>query len=788
VIRFLAVIFLCVGAVVASGGAYLLSLGGSPYYVLFGVAVLATAILLWQRKAASGLVYGLTLLATVAWAIWESGYDAWALVPRLVAPAIAGIVFLLPFVHRELTYTAPAWSTARKLVVLVIAVALGAALRTFVPPHITVDPIYQAGTTTAQAPSPVPAPENAGEWHNYGNDPGGSRFSSLTQLTPENVGKLQVAWRAHIGPTLHGLEGTPVMVDRTLYVCNGVNDIIALDAETGKEKWRFNAHADTHVPNPTCRGVAYYKTPNATGPCAERVITATIDARLIAVDVRDGKPCADFGTNGEVSLLTGMGDVVRGYYYVTSEPTVVHGKVVIGGNVSDNQYWGEPSGVIRAFDAVTGQLAWAWDMGHPDRTGLPPEGESYTRATPNSWGHMSADEKLGMVYVPTGNATPDYFGAQRRPFDDQYASSVVALDADTGRPHWSFQTAHHDLWDYDVAHQPSLVDFPDAQGKIVNALVLPTKRGELFILDRATGAPIYPIEERPAPQNGHNPDDRLSATQPFPTGIPSFRGADLTEDHMWGLTPVDQLWCRIKFRQARYEGPLTPPGLTPAIEYPGYAGGMEWGSATIDVSRRIAIVNTLYMPIYTRMLKRAEADARGLKRMTPQDMQIGNEGEHGPQEETPYGILTGPFLSGLHVPCNQPPYGRLSAMDLTTGKLIWTERFGTARNSGPFQIPLGLPFTIGAPNIGGGFATQTGLFFIGATSDKYIHAYDTATGKLLWQDDLPSGGNANPITYISPESGRQFVVIAAGGSGAVVPTSQLSDEIVAYALPKDAVK
>jgi quinoprotein glucose dehydrogenase len=384
VVRFLAVIFLCVGAVIASGGAYLVKLGGSPYYVLFGAAILATAILLWQHKAASARVYGLALLATVAWALWESGCNAWALVPRLVAPMVAGIVFLLPFVRRELISTTVAWSSARKILALVIAVAVGAALHAFVPPRTTVDPIYQAGTTTAQAPSPVAATEGAGDWHNYGNDPGGSRFSTLTQITPENVGKLQVAWRAHIGPTLHGLEGTPLKVDRTLYICNGLNDIIALDAETGAEKWRFNAHADTHVPNPTCRGVAYYKTPGATGACAERVITATIDARLIAVDVQDGKRCADFGTNGEVSLLTGMGDVVRGYYYVTSEPTVIHGKVVIGGNVSDNQYWGEPSGVIRAFDAVTGQLAWAWDMGHPDRTGLPPEGETYTRATPNS--------------------------------------------------------------------------------------------------------------------------------------------------------------------------------------------------------------------------------------------------------------------------------------------------------------------------------------------------------------------------------------------------------------------
>jgi len=517
-----------------------------------------------------------------------------------------------------------------------------------------------------------------------------------------------------------------------------------------------------------------------TGACAARIIINTVDARLIALDAGSGARCPDFGTNGEVSLLTGMGDVTPGYYYVTSAPTIAHDKIVLGGMVADNQYVGEPSGVIRAFDAITGKLAWGFDAGRPDRSTEPPAGETYTRATPNSWGPMSVDEKLRLVYVPTGAATPDFFGAFRRPFDEHYGDAVIALDIDTGQPRWTFQTTHHDLWDYDVASQPTLADFSSAQG-IRHALIQPTKRGELFILDRETGEPIFPVQERAAPSRGHAADDRISPTQPFSVGVPSFRGADLTEEGMWGITPLDQLWCRIRFREARYDGPLTPPGLTPAIEYPSDAGGMEWGGAAVDLDHGIVIVNTNHLPAYTRLLPRAEADKLGMKRFTSEYSDHGVRNGY-PQEGTPYGVLKNAFLSPLQVPCTQPPFGRLSAMDLTTGKLIWTRAFGTARDIGPLGIPSGLPISVGLPNLGGGFVTRSGLLFIGATQDSYLRAYETATGKLLWQARLPAGGDATPMTYLSPASGRQFVVIAAGGNGAIA--ARMGDSIVAFALPK----
>jgi quinoprotein glucose dehydrogenase len=357
----------------------------------------------------------------------------------------------------------------------------------------------------------------------------------------------------------------------------------------------------------------------------------------------------------------------------------------------------------------------------------------------------------------------------------------------TGKPRWVFQTAHHDLWDYDVSSQPSLVDIPRTDG-IAHALLQPTKRGELFVLDRLTGVPLYPVEERTAPQRGKVPDDHLSLTQPFSVGMPSFRGADLVEGDMWGITPLDQLWCRIKFRQARYEGPVTPPGLTPAIQMPGVFGGMEWGGVAVDVTRSIVIVNSNNVPNYPRLTSRAEATKLGLKRYTPENKET-NYAEamaHWAQEGTPYGILRGDgFFSPLQVPCTRPPFGRLSAVDLTSGKLLWTRAFGTAQDIGPLGIPSHLSLSIGTPNIGGAVVTRSGLFFIGATPDRYLRAYATTTGKLLWQARLPAGGNATPVTYISPDSGRQFVVIAAGGHLAV--GSKNGDVIQAYALPKALV-
>ena len=784
-LRILAAVYLLAGLALAGPGAYLIALGGSPWYAFAGLVLAVAGVRLWQGRSSAASLCGLLALVTLAWALWEAGWNGWALAPRVSLPLLAAALLWLPPVRARLEPHSPGafaggvswlWTA----VALVAAIGLGAALRAVAPPTLPEDPVYQAGRTAAPTTAAAPPAGAHGDWPHYGNDAGGLRFSPLEEITPANVARLEPVWTARVGESPAGMEATPVMVDDALYLCTGTNDVIALHAETGELLWRFDHEPEHPIIHPICRGVSYYRAPGRTGACAERILSATVDARLIALDARDGQRCADFGENGEVALVRGLGAVKPGYYLVTSAPTVVRDKVVVGGFVADNQYWGEPSGVIRAFDAVTGELDWAWDMGRPDRRGEPPEGETYTPSTPNSWAPMSADEELGLVYVPLGNPTPDFFGAHRRSFDEEHGSAVVALDADTGRLRWSFQTVHHDVWDYDVPAQPSLVDFRK-DGRPVRALLMPTKQGELFVLDRTSGEPVYPVEERPTPQAGAVPDERLSATQPFSVGVPAFRGADLTEASMWGVTPFDQLWCRIRFRQARYEGLFTPPGLTPSVQYPGYIGGMEWGSVAVDIARQIVVVPSNHVPNYQQLIPRQEADAQGLRRFQGTDVEFVNLAYHAPQEGTPYAARIGPFLSPLLVPCNQPPFGRLSAVDLGSGKLLWTRPLGSARDGGPLGMRWGLPFEMGTPLFGGAIATQSGLTFISAAQDSVLRAYDTASGELLWSGDLPAGGNATPISYTAPESGRQFVVIvAAGNPGA---GSRPGDHVVAFALP-----
>lgn len=789
-----ALILIAFGLPLAVGGALLLHLHGSPYYVLAGAAIVLAGLLIGMRRAVGVRLYDAVLLISLVWAVWEVGFDAWALASRLLAPALLGLGLRMPWIRdvlRERSWQKRLPQGLRGSVrsagaaIAAAAVVLGAVLHAL-GPKPPADPQYRAGVGPPAAPIIAAAMSGAAassaDWPHYGNDSGGTRFSGLSQITAGNVGRLSVAWTYRTGDPGSPLEVTPLKVGDSVFLCTGSNDVIALDAETGAERWRFRSGAAAAAAvHRVCRGVAYYRVPGALGECAERIITNTIDARLIALDARNGRPCADFGSGGQISLLTGMGDwkgrILPGYYYPTSAPTVVHGKIILGGWVSDAQYWGEPSGTVRAFDAVTGKFAWAFDMGRPERHGEPAPGEQYTPSTPNSWAPMSADEQLGLVYVPTGNTSgSDYYGTLRRPFDEKYSSSVVAIDADSGEVRWSFQTVHHDLWDYDVASQPVLVDLPRA-GRMVHALVQASKPGEIFVLDRATGKPLFDVAERPVPDRGAVAGERLSATQPVSTALPAFRGPDLTEKDMWGITPIDQLACRIRFKRARYQGMYTPPGIAPFIEYPGILGGIDWGGVSINPQRALMIVNASRVANYAALIPRAQADAAGLK---PEG--LGGRYSQRAQAGTPYAVSNPPFLSTLEIPCQRPPYGTLSAVNLLTGKLVWTRRLGTARDSGPFGIPSLLPLPLGTPNTGGSLSTRSGLVFIGAAQDRYLRAYAADTGRLLWSARLPAGAQATPMTYESTASRRQFVLIAAGGSNTL--ETRQGDYVVAYALPK----
>ena len=620
------------------------------------------------------------------------------------------------------------------------------------------------------------------DWPDFAGSAAGTRYTPLAQITSANVGRLHLAWQYKLDPPHEtakhpyvAFEATPLKVGDSVYFCTPNNELVALDAESGQPRWKFIPRARQWGGFRACRGVSFYHSQNTAGECQDRIVSATIDAHLYEVDAKTGKSCPGFGEGGSVDLLAGMGTVAPGVYSVTSAPTIVRGVVVVGGMVMDNGQVNNPSGVIRAYDVTTGKLAWAWDMGRPNVHTAPAEGESYTRNTPNGWAPFSSDESLGLVFVPTGNSNPDYYGAQRTPEADKYSSSVVALDATSGDVRWSFQTAHHDLWDYDVASQPVLVDMPGENGGSTPALIQATKRGEIFVLDRRDGHPLTEVVEKPVPQGGA-PGDHTAATQPFSVGMPSLAGPDLAEHDMWGVTPLDELWCRIKFRQARYDGPMTPPTPDrPWIYSPGWMGGNDWGSVSVDESRHVLVAVSMRMANYDRFVMSDElakgADGAMHSLITPQ------------MGAPFFGVMTDYFHSPLGVPCQRPPFGMISAIDLRTHRLLWSRPLGTARDNGPLSLPgirIPWPIPMGTVTMGGNLVTASGLVFVAGTLDQYLRALDESTGKELWRTDLSAAGFSTPMSYISPH-GRQLVVVAVGGNSKFGPNQGLY--VQAYALP-----
>ena len=787
------IVIAVLGIVLAGGGGWLVALGGSWYYLVAGLGLVLAGGLTASQRRSGALVYGVVWLFTLIWAFWEVGTDPWALVPRIVAPTVLLVVMLLtlPALRRPLIPTAAAF-----------LLALGAA-PLLVPSHAaaqeTLVPAAQPATPAPATPDPLPpaaatqpraAPLEVGaDWPVYGGSEAARRYSPLDQITPQNVAQLQQVWNYHTGDlpdagakNEYSPENTPLKVGDTLYACSAMNIAIALDAATGKEKWRYDPQvSDDAIPyGATCRGLAYYVDPAAApgAPCAARILDATLDARLIALDAGTGALCQDFGNGGTVDLNEGIGFTVPGWYAVTAPPVVVRGIAVVGAQVKDGQAEDAPSGVIRGYDAVTGKLAWAWDMGAPDRKGAPQGEETYTRGTPNMWTIATGDEDLGLVYIPLGNSAVDYYGGNRRDFENEFSSSLVAIDVTTGEPAWHFQTVHYDLWDYDLGSQVSLVDLP-TDGGTVPALILPSKQGQIYVLDRRTGKSLFPVEERPVPKNGVEAE-ALSPTQPY-SGYAQLDQPPLTERDMWGMSPLDQLYCRIQFRRAEYQGEYTAPTVDkPYIEYPGYNGGSDWGSVAVDPARGILVANYNDTANFNRLLPRAVADAKDIEPIyaggVPKSV-----GEAGPQMGAPYAIS---INAGWRVPltgllCTDPPYGGIRAIDLATGKTLWDHPLGSAEKNGPFGIPSMLPIRIGTPNNGGPLVTKSGLIFIAATTDRKFRAFDLKTGKELWETDLPAGGQTTPMTY--EVDGRQYVAIAPGGHHFM--ETPVGDQIIAYALP-----
>ncbi len=632
----------------------------------------------------------------------------------------------------------------------------------------------RAGTPSAEVGGPV------GGWSQVGGDSSGKRYSPNTQINRDNVQHLEEVWRFESGdvtPTT-SLQVTPILVDDQLVLCTPRSQVISIDAETGEERWRFDAKPDlTGIYNPLCRGVAQAHVETifaeSGAECTTRIYVGTLDARLIALDAATGKPCGDFGEGGTVNLLAGIGETRAAEYYMTSPPVVSNGIVVNGAWVTDGQRIDAPGGVIRGWDARTGELVWAWD---PVPEGADPvtaaeaaAGATYTRGTANAWSLLSADDELGLVYLPMGNAAPDHYGGERNGLG-RYASAVVALDIRTGELQWDFKTVYHDVWDYDVASQPVLYTHPGgANGEGIPALAQATKMGHLFLLDRQTGEPLFPVEMRPVPQGGIT-GEVIAKEQPFPTLPPPLHPHSLPDEDVWGLTPIDRAQCRKLVASLRNDGIFTPPSREGSIVFPGLGGGVNWGALSVDEESGRLVVNSMRNPFIVQVVPREEAGS-----LDGTDL-VGAQ----PQEGTPYVTIRAPLLSDWGMPCTPPPWGQLTSIDLKSGQIEWQRPLGNLRGLAP---AFGRFFEWGTPNQGGPIQTAGGITFIGATMDRTFRAFDVDTGEELWSARLPTSAHATPMTYRVGPKGRQFVVIAAGGHAPLGSPSD--DALVAFALPSN---
>ncbi|UJW74106.1 glucose/quinate/shikimate family membrane-bound PQQ-dependent dehydrogenase [Rhizobium sp. SL42] len=772
-----AIIFGVLGLVLAVGGGQLLLLGGSLYYLVAGIVLLLTAVLLLLRRAEALWLYGLFIVGSLAWAIWEVGFDWWQLGTRGGLVVVLGLWLMVPALRRQLGPIHRRGRVAANGWPLALPVLLAIAVAVF---SMTQDPYDRAGALPTEQVAAAPSlggdvPD--GDWHQYGRTPYGQRYSPLTQINTDNVDKLEVAWTYQtgdvklpedVGETTY--QVTPLKVGNTLYLCTPHNWAIAIDAETGKEKWKFdpNAGLNPDRQHQTCRGVTYYADPAAAAgaACSARVYLPTSDARLIALDAETGAICQNFADGGTLRLEQGMPFNPAGYYYSTSPPVVAAGKIIVGGAVNDNYSTQSPSGVIRAFDVNTGALIWNWDAGNPSQTQPIGPGQTYTANSPNSWSVFSVDEQLGLVYIPLGNQVPDQLGMGRSANVEKYSSSIVALDLNTGADRWVRQTVHHDLWDMDVPAQPVLLDITNAEGVPVPALVGPTKQGDIYVLDRRTGDPIIPVKEIPAP-GGAIEDDFTSPTQPV--SDLSFRPKTMVESDMWGLSLIDQMMCRIAFHKLKYEGQYTPPSLEGTLVYPGNFGTFNWGSVAVDPERQVMFGMPTYLAFTSRLVPRSEIAPKG-------EGEKGSEQGLNRNEGAPYGVYMGPFLSPIGIPCQAPPWGTVAGVDLRTGKVAYQHRNGTVYD----MTPLPLPLKVGVPGIGGPMITKGGVAFLGAAVDDYLRAYDLTSGEQLWEARLPAGGQATPMSY-ALDNGKQYVVMVAGGHGSV--GTKPGDYVIAYKLP-----
>jgi len=629
----------------------------------------------------------------------------------------------------------------------------------------------------AQAPA-------ASDWGYYGGDAFAQHFSSLDQVNRGNVAQLSVAWIYRTGELGAGLvsasrltfEATPVQAFGLLYVETATNVVIALDPVSGRPRWRFDPHVDRtrHYAVLSSRGVSLWESsdPRVTGSCRRRVFTGTLDARLLALDAETGRLCAGFGDGGQVDLTRGVRIRDRDAYLVTSPPAVFGNVVIVGSSIGENRATDVERGIIRGYDAASGTQLWSFDP-LPDSPAHPAAAEwNLTQAlgtgAGNAWGVMSVDEEHGLVLVPTGSASPDFFGGLRLG-TDRFADSLLALDARTGRLVWQQQLIHHDLWDYDLAAQPVLGDV-DVQGMPVAAVIQATKTGMLYVFERTRGQPLFPISERPVPAS-RVPGEEAWPTQPFSSLPALVRPGPVQRADAWGLTFWDRRKCRDLIASLRNDGIFTPPDTRGTLLSPGYLGGVNWGGAAFDEDRGRVIVAVNLLPMVVTLLTPAQLEEQTHSGRYPHS-------EFARQAGTPYAMRREPLLSPWGLPCTAPPWGTLVSVDLRRQRIAWQSPLGSTEGFTPWFMPVR---DFGMPNMGGPIATAGDLVFVAAALDGYLRAFDIETGRELWKHHLPAGGQSTPMTYRAGADQRQYLVISAGGHGPL--GTPRGDYVIAFALP-----
>jgi len=659
----------------------------------------------------------------------------------------------------------------------VIPKTLALGLATLAASLLAAPPALQAQPAKPQPP----AQETTTDWPTWGHDPGGQRFSPLATINRENVHSLKIAWTFRTGDSYEpkhsratAFEATPIYVDGTLYLATPLGRIIALDPVTGKQRWAYDAKIDKDpgYGDFVSRGVSTWKAPSG----QRRIFIATIDARLIAVDAVTGQPCAGFGTNGVIDLRKGLRLPVAANRYAdyeeTSPPAVAGDTIVVGSGIADNNLVSAPSGEVRGFDALTGKLKWTWDPIPQDpkdpAAATWKNGSAQKTGAANAWSVISVDAERKLVFVPTGSASPDYYGGERLG-DNRYANSVTALRADTGEMVWSFQTVHHDLWDYDVASSPVLFDV-HKDGRTIPAAGVGSKTGNFFILDRLTGAPIFGVEERPVPKSDVAGEE-AAATQPFAVAPKPMAPIAMKVDEIQG-PEADRAWCRERIAKLRSEGIFTPPSLRGTLAIPGNVGGMSWSGAAYDPTNRLLVIPVNNLAAEVRLIPRADFDRED----SANSRDLSGGWEFARQAGTPYGMARRMLRSPNGWPCTPPPWGTLNGVDADTGAVKWSVPLGRIPAMASGGPP---PESYGSISLGGPIITGGGLVFAGGTLDSTIRAFDVATGKELWKADLPTSARAMPMTFRGPD-GKQYVVISAGGHG--LPFAPLGDYVIAFAL------